>query len=148
MPGLHKLLQIILEHSTLFNGMTLLSVICVVRALVPPGWVPSHLTQPMKVRFILYPFQNLVNRLLECHVNPSRTDLRLWDLSFLPRGSFSLTLLSVILQPFMLFNPSHELVHILKGSHSQRISQFKFLGEPQPKRVCYNLLISSIYLIV
>ena len=52
MPGLYELFQMILENSTLFGGMTFLSRICAILVLIPPRWVPSHLTQPLKLRFV------------------------------------------------------------------------------------------------
>ena len=69
MPRNYKLLQVILQYTTLLGSMTFLSMVSIIQALNPFSWVPTHLPQPSKVRFILDAFEDLIDWILKRHIN-------------------------------------------------------------------------------
>lgn len=58
----------VLQYLTLLSGMAFLPMISTKQTLVPFGWVPTHFSQPPKVRLVLNVFQYFVERLLKCHI--------------------------------------------------------------------------------
>ena len=60
MPNSDKLLQVIFEHPTLFGVVPLVLVIRTMQNLVPFDWIPTHLSEPSEIRFMLCSLQNLV----------------------------------------------------------------------------------------
>ena len=69
MPCLYKLLQVILQCTTLLDSMTLLSVVSTVQTLIPSGQAPAHLPRPSEVRLILNMLKDLVDELFEGRIN-------------------------------------------------------------------------------
>ena len=69
MPSLYKLLQVVLQHTTLLSSMAFLYMISTVQALIPCGQFSAHLSWLMKLRLILNTLKDLVDRLLKSHIN-------------------------------------------------------------------------------
>ena len=55
----------ILQNTTLFGGVAFLPMISIMQTLVPLPQVTAHLTEPLKIRFILNMSKDLINELLE-----------------------------------------------------------------------------------
>jgi len=151
----------ILQNPTLLDSMALIPVVSAVQVLIPLGRVTSHLVRPLEVWLALNPVYNPMDRFLECHIHLPY--LRFWFLNpQTPLGPRRETTLSrtiyhwcftfildpVILQSFVLFNAPHQLPHVLGRLFSQRLPQFKILGQSHSKSTRCNLLITSVDLIV
>ena len=143
--------------------MPLSLVIGIIKALIPSRRVSTYLSWPSEIRLILNAFKDFINGLLECHINSLGT--LCWAL---PGGpwlspisllkllgvilfmilwwgrSFTFALQSIIFQPFVLLNPSHQLMHVFRRLHDQKISQLWLLGETQLEGASCYLLISPL----
>ena len=53
----------------LLGSISFLSMVSTIQALIPFNQVPTHLPQPLKVRFILDALKDLIDRLLKHHIN-------------------------------------------------------------------------------
>ena len=133
-----QLVQMIPQSSTILCDVSLVLVVLVMKVLITPYKVSSHLIWPFKEWLILNLLQNLMHRFAEHCINclsigrpwlPSKVPLRSVvvvsvrpKIPHLLRDNLSLSfpLLLVFLNPLVLINPIHELVHIGDRFASQR----------------------------
>ena len=136
----------ILLSSAVLGGMPPLLVVLAIKALITSQRVSTHFVRPFEVWLVLDLLQNLMHQFSEHSVNhlrscrprlPSKIPLRsvivvvvrpeifplLWD-----DLTLSLVSLLVILNPFILINPIHELAYTGNRHPGQRLPQ------PMPRR--------------
>ena len=132
LPCFHQLPQMVFQHSTLLGCMSFVPVVSTIQVLISLRGIPCHLVLPFEEWLVLNPIYDLVHRLLEHHVYLPHLHFRLLYPQ-VPLGSrrknsrprsiykrcFVLTLQSIIFKPFIFFNTSHELPHILGRSFYQ-----------------------------
>lgn len=88
MPCLHKLLQMIFQHTTSLGSVALLLVVRAIQALIPSSWVSNHLPQLSKIRLILNALKDPVDGFFEGDISTlrPRCHIHIWHLWF-PSGS-------------------------------------------------------------
>ena len=63
------MLQMIFQHSALFDGMPLISVVSTIQILISPRRVSPHFIWPPKLWLIFYPIHDPMHRLLKHHIH-------------------------------------------------------------------------------
>ena len=134
-----QLVQMIPQIPTVLNGVSLVLVVVAIKALIVPHGISCHLIWPFEERLILNLFQYLMHWLLEHNINhlsvdrpwlPNKVSSRLViivsvrpEISHLLKDNLSLTfpLLLAFLNPLVLINPVHELVHTGNRFACQRL---------------------------
>ena len=127
------------QISTVLINVSLVLVELAIKALIAPHGVSGHLIWPFEEQLILDLLQNLVHRLSKHHINhlsigrpwlPSKVSLRsVLIISIRPEIlpllrdnlNFPFPLLLVFLNPFILINLVHELVHTSDRLSCQRL---------------------------
>ena len=145
--------------------MSSLLMVVVIEALVSPGWVPTHLFGPLKIRLILnflqylkhWLFKQWIDQLSSCrwHLIRKLLSRAITLVSSSPRipllwEQFSLTfsLYLVLLHPLILIYAIHKLAYVQGGLHRQRLSQLVLNREPNFKSPHSHILRVSINLIM
>ena len=127
------------QCSAVLCGMSPLLVVLAMKALVVPQRISTHFVRPFEVWLVFYLLQNLMHRFSKHNVNHLRS-CRLRLPSKILSGSvivvtvrpeiphllrdnlaFSLALLLVLFNPFILVNPIHELAYTGNRYPSQRL---------------------------
>lgn len=138
-PSFDQLFHVIMESSTILDGVPTILVILIVKTLVALRGITSHFVWPLEVWLGLYLFKDLMNELLKHCTNqstrmPSMSNkipprsvivISLCPIISLIRGNnlcLPLPLLLILLDPFILINSIHELTHTSCKLHCKLLS--------------------------